>query len=126
MRLGFQVSLKLNQKYFTVRIVQSLNNSNVPGFICEGQEVNSKILSSLSNAINNAYKQVFGKCKTKYSGATMLGFHNSYIIQQMLEDVGFHPFIVYLHNIKIFIASISNNCKEFASCFTYKYNKSKA
>ena len=85
--------------------------------------MNSRILSSSSNAINNAYKQVFGKCKTKYSGATILGFHDSYIIQQMLEDVGFRPFIVYLHNIKIFIASISNNCKEFASCFVYKYKQ---
>jgi hypothetical protein len=125
LRLGFQVALKLNQKYFTIKIVRNLQNPNIPGFICEGEGVNSGVLSSSSNAINTAYQQVFGQSKTKYPGATLLGFHNSYIIQQILSGVSFRPFIVYSCNIKIFIASISdkNNGEGFASSFIYKYKQ---
>ena len=126
LRLGFQISLKLNQKYFTVKIVRSIQNQNIPGFICEGEGVDSGVLSSSSNAINTAYKKVFGQSKTKYPGATLLGFHDSYIIQQILDGVGFRPFTICLHNnIRIFIASISdkNNGEGFASCFMYKYKQ---
>src|SRR5436305_14837087 len=56
LRLGFQVSLKLNQKYFTVRIVRSLYNSNVLGFICVVLGVNSIILLIFTIAIINVYK----------------------------------------------------------------------
>ncbi len=53
----------------------------------------------------------------------MLGFHDSYMIQQMLNDVDFCPLIICLYNIKIFIAFISdnNNCEGFSSSFIYKY-----
>jgi hypothetical protein len=123
LRLGFQVVLKLNQKYFTVTIVRNLQNPNIPGFICEGEGINSGVLSSSSNAINTAYQKVFGQNnKTKYPGATLLGFHDSYIIQQILGGVGFRPFIICLCNVKIFVASISNknNGDGFASSFMYR------
>ena len=55
LRLGFQVALKLNQKYFTVKIIRNLQNPNISGFICEGEGVNSGVLFSSSNAINTAY-----------------------------------------------------------------------
>ena len=125
LRLSFQVTLKLNQKYFTVNIIRNLQNPNIPGFICEGEGVNSKVLSSSSSAINTTYQQAFGQSKTKYLRVTLLGFHNFYIIQQILDDVGFRPFIICLCNIKIFVASISvkNNGKGFASSFIYKYRQ---
>jgi hypothetical protein len=125
LRLGFQVTLKLNQKYFTVKIIHNLQNPYIPGFICEGEGVNSGVLSSSSNAINTAYKQAFGQNKTKYPGATLLGFHDPYIIQQILDGVGFRPFIICLCNIKIFVASISykNNGEGFTSSFIYKYRQ---
>ncbi|EXX68763.1 hypothetical protein RirG_102260 [Rhizophagus irregularis DAOM 197198w] len=95
-RLSFQVALKLNQKHFIIRIVHNLENPNTPGFICEGEGINR---------------------------ATMLGFHDSYMIQQMLNDVDFRPFTICLYNITIFIASIpdNNNYEGFAASFTYKY-----
>ncbi|RGB31204.1 hypothetical protein C1646_764368, partial [Rhizophagus diaphanus] len=117
-RLGFQVALKLNQKYFIIRIVHNLKNLNIPSFICEGEGINSEVLSSSSAAINTIYGRVFGiKNKTKYLGATMLGFHDSYMIQQMLNDVDFRPFTICLYNITIFIASIpdNNNYEGFAA-----------
>ncbi|PKK56676.1 hypothetical protein RhiirC2_430094, partial [Rhizophagus irregularis] len=78
-RLGFQ----LIQKHFIIRIVHNLDNPNTPGFICEGEEIDSGVLSSPSAAINTIYGRVSGnKNKTKYPGATMLGFHDSYMIQQ--------------------------------------------
>jgi hypothetical protein len=126
LRLGFQVALKLNQKYFTVKIVRNIQNPNKPGFICEGEGVDSEVLSSSSSAINTAYKQVFGQSKTRYPGATLLGFHDSHVIQQILDGVGFRPFTICLHNnIRILIASISskNNGEGFASCFMYKYKQ---
>ncbi|CAB5379751.1 unnamed protein product [Rhizophagus irregularis] len=126
LRLGFQVSLKLNQKVFTVKIIRSIQNPNILGFICEGEGVDSGVLSSSSNAINTAYKKVFGQSKTKYPGATLLGFHDSHVIQQILDGVGFCPFTICLHNsIRIFIASIldKNNGEGFASCFMYKYKQ---
>ncbi|CAI2201583.1 6405_t:CDS:2, partial [Funneliformis geosporum] len=46
---------KLNQKYFTIKIIRNLQNPNVPGFICEGEGVNSGVLSSSSNAINTEH-----------------------------------------------------------------------
>ena len=52
------MALELKQKYFTVKIIRNLQNPNIPGFIYEGKGdgVNSKVLSSSSNAINTAYK----------------------------------------------------------------------
>ncbi len=43
----------------------------------------------------------------------------------MLNDVDFCPFIICLYDIKIFIASISdnNNCEGFSSSFIYKYKQ---
>ncbi|RHZ76368.1 hypothetical protein Glove_198g95 [Diversispora epigaea] len=124
-RLGFQVAIKLNNKHFNVRIVRNINNSNMPGFICEGEGTNSGVLSNSSQAINTIYRKVFGQNKTKYPGTTMLGFHDSYTIQQILKDVDFRPFIIHLDNIKIYIVSISNknNDEGFSSCFTYKYKQ---
>ncbi len=125
-RLGFQVALKLNQKHFIVRIVRNLENPNAPGFICEGEGTNSGILSSSSAAINTIYGRVFGgKNKMKYPGTTMLGFHDSYMIQQMLNDVDFRPFMISLYNIKILIVSIpdNNNYEGFTSSFMYKYKQ---
>ncbi|GBB88739.1 hypothetical protein RclHR1_15320003 [Rhizophagus clarus] len=102
-RLGFQVALKLNQKHFIIRIVRNLENPNTPDFICEGEEIDSGVLSSSSAAINTIYECIFGnKNKTKYPGATMLGFHDPYIIQQMLNN---------------------KNYEGFASSFTYKYKQ---
>ncbi|CAB4397489.1 unnamed protein product [Rhizophagus irregularis] len=55
----------------------------------------------------------------------MLGFHDSYMIQQMLNDVDFRPFTICLYNITIFITSIpdNNNYEGFAASFTYKYKQ---
>ncbi|GES88340.1 hypothetical protein GLOIN_2v1846639 [Rhizophagus clarus] len=125
-RLGFQVALKLNQKHFIIRIVRNLENPNTPDFICEGEEIDSGVLSSSSAAINTIYECIFGnKNKTKYPGATMLGFHDPYIIQQMLSNVDFHPFMICLYNVKILIMCISDNknYEGFASSFTYKYKQ---
>ncbi|PKY52856.1 hypothetical protein RhiirA4_470749 [Rhizophagus irregularis] len=47
----------------------------------------------------------------------MLGFHNSYIIQQILNNVDFYPFTIYLYNITIFIAFISNTNNNYKSIF---------
>jgi len=125
LRLGFQVAIKLNQKHFIVRIVRNLINPNMPGFICEGEGVDSGILSSSSTAINIIYERVFGKSKTRYPGPTILGFHDSYMIQQILQDVDFRPFTFHLHNLRIFVASISlnSNGEGFASCFVHKYKQ---
>ncbi|CAI2194787.1 4985_t:CDS:1, partial [Funneliformis geosporum] len=80
LRLGIQVTLKLNQKYFTVKIICNLQNPNIPGFIYKGERVNSRVLSNSFNAINTTYKKAFGQNKTKYPEATLLGFYDSYII----------------------------------------------
>ncbi|CAB5391731.1 unnamed protein product [Rhizophagus irregularis] len=89
---------------------QHFHTTNTPGFICEEEGINSGVCFSSSAAINTIYRRVFGnKNKTKYPGATMLGFHDSYMIQQMLNDVDFRPFTICLYNITIFIASISDN-----------------
>ncbi|CAB5363364.1 unnamed protein product [Rhizophagus irregularis] len=115
--------------YFSESESENSNIYHIPlrlGFICEGEGVDSGVLSSSSNAINTAYKKVFGQSKTKYPGATLLGFHDSHVIQQILDGVGFRPFTICLHNsIRIFIASIldKNNGEGFASCFMYKYKQ---
>ncbi|CAB5350396.1 unnamed protein product [Rhizophagus irregularis] len=87
-----------------------LGKSKYTRFICEGEGINSGVLSSSSAAIHTIYGCVFGnKNKTKYSGATMLGFHDSYMIQHMLNYVDFHPFTICLYNITIIVASIPYN-----------------
>ncbi|CAB4381678.1 unnamed protein product [Rhizophagus irregularis] len=55
----------------------------------------------------------------------MLGFHNPYMIQQMLNNVDFRPFTICLYGIKIFMASIpdNNNYEGFATSFMYKYKQ---
>ncbi|CAB5367198.1 unnamed protein product [Rhizophagus irregularis] len=107
-------------------IVHNLENPNTSGFICKEEGINSGVCFSSSAAINTIYKRVFSnKNKTKYPGATMLGFHDSYMIQQMLNDVDFHLFTICLYNITIFIASIpdNNNYEGFAASFMYKYKQ---
>ncbi|RGB21836.1 hypothetical protein C1646_777159, partial [Rhizophagus diaphanus] len=53
----------MSKGYFTsgklVAIVRNLENPNTPGFICEGEGINSGVLSSSSAAINTIYGCVF-------------------------------------------------------------------
>ncbi|RGB30066.1 hypothetical protein C1646_765815 [Rhizophagus diaphanus] len=120
------IALKLNQKYFIIRIVHNLENPNILGFICKEEGINSEVLSSSSAAINTIYGHVFGnKSKPKYLRTTMLDFHNPYMIQQMFNNVDFCPFTICLYSIKIFMVSIpdNNNYKGFAFSFMYKYKQ---
>ncbi|CAG8857126.1 46474_t:CDS:2, partial [Gigaspora margarita] len=50
-------------------------------------------------------RQLFGT-KTKFSGPLVMGFNQSDIVKQLLEDINFQPFEFYLDQLRIVVFGI--------------------
>ncbi|CAG8612965.1 28554_t:CDS:2, partial [Racocetra persica] len=68
------IEYELNNKIFSVAVVQSAQNLLKPGFQCTCNTIKSNIESNLSAAIKACYQKVF-KTKTEYSGPAIIGFN---------------------------------------------------
>src|SRR5579871_4227449 len=107
-------------------IVHSLQ----PGYICEGKGKSSGITSSTTTAITSVYQLVFGS-KAKYAGLSYLGIDQPETAQKLLEGVTFHPFIVELEGITVFVSCLgkitmsnTNNIgHNYAASLFHKYRR---
>ncbi|GBB98765.1 hypothetical protein RclHR1_33110001, partial [Rhizophagus clarus] len=128
LRLGLEVMIQLNNNLFIIRIVRNVHSSLQPGYICEGKRQSSGINTSASAAITSVYQSIFDS-KTKYAGLSYLGLDQPETAQKLLEGITFHPFIVELENITVFVSclgkiTISNTNKiGYAASLFHKYRR---
>jgi hypothetical protein len=124
-RLNMRVQLELNKKEFIIRIV-STNNNTRPGYICESDST-AKIYLTASEAINETYKKIFNT-GTRYSGPSIMGFDNEYIIKQLISDVAFHPFKITIDKLSVLIIELGisddndSNFIGYQSSFMHKFH----
>ncbi|RHZ78259.1 hypothetical protein Glove_166g30 [Diversispora epigaea] len=131
--LYMRVTCELNNKLFTLSVVQSITNPLQPGFICTCKEKSTEIMTSAFAVINTLYQEIFER-KTKYSGPTIMGFYNNNIVEKLVEDVIFFPIFINVESFLIVITSIgySDNSEfngtgnEFSSSIITKFWKKKS
>ncbi len=128
--LGLEIIIQLNKTPFIIRIVHHIHNFLQPGYICEEGKQSSGIIESAFKAITSTYQLVFDS-KTKYAGLSYLGLNQLETAQKLLEGVTFHPFIIELENISVFVGCFgkitwSNKNKighDYTASLFYKYKK---
>ncbi|CAB4395059.1 unnamed protein product [Rhizophagus irregularis] len=76
----------LNKRNFIITVVNDAERPNFPGFLCYSKENQSGVCSSPTEAINTCYEKVFDS-NAKFPGPQVMGFDNSNIIQQLLNDL---------------------------------------
>ncbi|PKY50328.1 hypothetical protein RhiirA4_423657 [Rhizophagus irregularis] len=69
----------------------------LPGYSCEAAGVSS-VQSTPSAAINEVYKNIF-QISTGYNGQAIMGFDNEKIVEELLEDIEFCPFMIDIQEI---------------------------
>ncbi|CAG8685604.1 13744_t:CDS:2, partial [Dentiscutata heterogama] len=62
-------------------------------------DTQNQIYNTASTAINETYQKLFGN-KTSYSGPSVLGFDNDYIVFQLLKNISYIPFYINYNNKK--------------------------
>ncbi|CAB4486000.1 unnamed protein product [Rhizophagus irregularis] len=117
--LRLEIIIQLNNNPFIIRIVRNVHSSLQPGYICEGKGQSSGINTSVSAAITSVYQSVFGS-KTKYAGLSYLGIDQPETAQKLLEGIIFHPFVVEVENITVFVNKIGHN---YAASLFHKYKR---
>ncbi|CAG8705215.1 15634_t:CDS:2, partial [Gigaspora rosea] len=98
----------LNEQEFITEVVR-LNTAfgSCPGYICKYGEIQSEICESATVAISTVYQRVFNT-KTKFLGPEVLGFDKAIIMDELLSDLLFHPYI-QLGNLQIWIINIESS-----------------
>jgi len=87
------------------------------------------VCSSSTEAINACYEKVFHS-KAKFPGPPVMGFDNLDIVQQLLGDVIFRPYMFSLGKLNIFVLGMGKSKKPewnyvgegYKSVFQYKFN----
>jgi hypothetical protein len=128
-RVNCRMRVEINETQFVLRVIALDNNSIEPEFISETKP-NPQIHPSATAAINNTYKKLFKKTKTRYSGLNILKLEENEIIEQLLSEVLFQPFRIDYNNISIFIINIEASDDEtlnfagpgYTSSFSYKFD----
>ncbi|RHZ86373.1 hypothetical protein Glove_51g25 [Diversispora epigaea] len=103
-RLGQKTCTTLNEHYFFITVQINKENSLIPQYYCECNNITS-ISSSSSTAISNLYKKIF-KNATRYSGPLVMGWDNEEIVQKLYENIGWIPFSINIGTFEIFVYSI--------------------
>ncbi|RIA82600.1 hypothetical protein C1645_862350 [Glomus cerebriforme] len=112
-RIGMKTQVMLKDRPFIVRVVQGneLNNS-LPGFLCESLlESNKEVENNPTSAISKLYKKIF-KNETRFSGTLMMGIEDTDILDELISDLSFQPFLINIPKIKILIHSIGTPTKQ--------------
>ena len=133
LRIGQKTKTCLNNRNFFVTIVVG-NKSNVamPGYLCQGDTYISQIENDPSKAISSIYAQIFEN-GTRFSGPLVLGWQDENITHQLLNDVSFVPFLIFVDSLKIFVYGIGissqvnwlNAGPGYKSSFMHKFNGDK-
>lgn len=130
----FKTLVILNEQKFITEVVR-FNSAfgSCSGYICKCGEIQSEICESATVAISTVYQRVFNT-KTKFSGPEVLGFDKAIIMDELLSDLPFHPYIFRLGSLQIWIINIGSSSEiltnlagpRFKSAFIYQYNKRQA
>jgi len=91
--------------------------------------MNQKRIEALTEAINTCYKRIFYS-NTKFSDLSVIGFNNSDIIQQLLDDIIFCLYIFSLRKLNIFMLEMGKSKdpewnyagEGYKSVFQYNFN----
>ena len=128
-----KTQVELKNKLFIIRVVQGNKHNNLlPGFLCESLlKSNKEVENDPTSAISKLYKKIF-QTKTRFSGALMMGMEDNNILDELVSDLSFQPFMISIQQqikkINIMIHSIGMPAKQGAGCgFTssFIYSKSK-
>jgi len=119
----------LNNCDFIITVVEDSECPNFPGFLCYSEEERSGICNSPTEAINTCYEKVF-RSNAKFPGPPVMGFDNSKIVQQLLGDIIFRPYMFSLRRLNIFVLGIGKSKKPewnyagegYKSVFQYNFN----
>jgi hypothetical protein len=114
-RIGMKTQVMLKNRPFIVRVVQGNEHNNLlPGFLCESLlESNEKAENNPTSAISKLYKKIF-KNETRFSGILMMGMEDTDILNELVSDLSFQPFLINIPKIKILIHSIGTPTKQGA------------
>ncbi len=126
--VGMKTQFIINNKKFTLRVVKGNKTDKfLPGYCCQYEEHASEVESNPTDAVSNLYQAVF-KTSTRVSGAKVLGFEIEEIVQELLLNIEFRPYLIQVEkNVKLFVygLGVSNN-NEFCgvgngyiSCFNH-------
>ncbi|CAG8498811.1 3737_t:CDS:2 [Dentiscutata heterogama] len=108
-RIGMKTLVEHNRHEFFINVLEpNIEDSPSPTYQASCSLVYSEIYMSSSTAITSLYQQLFGT-KTKFSGPLVMGFNQSDIVKQLLEDITFQPFEKkYFLYVQSFIANKCN------------------
>ena len=110
-RLGMKTHTVLNNCDFIIIVVKDTKHLNSPGFLCFSEENRSDICSSPTEAINICYEKVF-RSNAKFPGPQVMGFDNSNIIQQLLSDIIFRPYMISLGRLNVIVLGMGKSKKQ--------------
>jgi len=128
-RLGMKTHTVLNKCDFIITVVEDTKQLNSPGFLCFSEENRSGVCSSPTEAINTCYEKVFCS-NAKFPGPQVMGFDNSNIIQQLLGDIIFRPYMISLGKLNVIVLGVGKSKKPewnyagegYKSVFQSNYN----
>ena len=133
-RLGMKTLTILNNCNFIITVVKGCTeHPNSPGFFCFSEEKQLGVCSSPTKAINACYKEVFCS-NAKFPGPPVMGFNNSNIVEELLSDIIFRPYMFSLEKLKIFVLGMGKSKKpewnyagdRYKSIFQYSSNNKKS
>src|SRR4051812_13035274 len=96
---------------FIITVVKGYaEHPNSSGFFCYSEDKQSDVYGSSTEAINTYYKEVF-RSNAKFSGPPVMGFDNSTIVEQLLSDAIFRPYMFKLEKLNIFVLGMVKSKK---------------
>ncbi|CAG8833257.1 32167_t:CDS:1, partial [Gigaspora margarita] len=102
-RIDMKMLVELNGHEFFINVLEpNIEDSPSSTYQASCGLAYSEIYMSSSTAITSLYQQLFGT-KTKFSGLLVMGFNQSDIVKQLLEDINFQLFEFYLDQLQIVV-----------------------
>jgi hypothetical protein len=129
--VGMKSQFIINDKKFILRVVKgNKTNEFLPGYCCQCEDYAGEVENNPTDAFSNLYQSIF-KTSTRISGTKVLGFEIKEIVQELLLDIEFRPYLIQVEkNVKLFVYGLgtSNNYNGFCgagngyiSCFNYTF-----
>ncbi|POG72949.1 hypothetical protein GLOIN_2v1840190, partial [Rhizophagus irregularis DAOM 181602=DAOM 197198] len=106
-RLGMKTHTVLKKCDFIITVVKDTQHPNSPGFLCFSEEYRSGVCSSPTDT---CYEKVFHS-NAKFPGPQVMGFDNSNIIQQLLDDIIFRPYMISLVKLNVIVLGMGKSKK---------------
>lgn len=130
-RLGMKTEFIANNQKFSLQVIKgNSNDSEQPGYISQSEEEISQVANNPTQAVSSLYQKIFGG-GTRIAGLGALGFENEEILERLVIDIEFQPFLFSIEKLSVMVYGLgSSSCKElmgagprYVSSLLYKYNK---